>query len=418
MSKPQYAPLAAGHVAECIAEAAGSPVSAVRIAQTYDYQLRSDLERVKTRFGFETAEDATLWIVQDTLSEMTGIDIDGDSVTLQPGKKVADLKYRGKQIDFPFNIGLEGGHRMFSPNAYSRIQEARESNVDDLVESMRVDGWRPDSTVLKDKETGAVLSGNRRLAAVQKLAQEGIEIVPQVVELDLGEGDDADADRFRHWIRSNTDRGKDLTPSQRKRIAEHLRKCGLSADVIGETLDLSPRRIRELTAEAKRQQIEQRDSEVRRLLGYGLSQRRVSELTGVSKSTVVRIGGTAETDHPTPEPDVEGISTNGANSSKGPKADPAPEPEPTPDPAPEPEPAPEPKRKPDLRITLDIFADDILAELASGAAGKTSTVSLEDLRSWLSKNKAAIIAALNTGGVEGVERNIAYEFIDAHEGAD
>jgi ParB-like chromosome segregation protein Spo0J len=87
--------------------------------------------------------------------------------------------------------------------------------MDELRDSMREFGWVEEFPAIQD-ERGVVLVGHRRLTVAQEL---GID--PVVKRVKLGDGDEADAKRFRIAIVSNL-AAKPFTPEERKDLAEYL----------------------------------------------------------------------------------------------------------------------------------------------------------------------------------------------------
>ncbi len=88
----------------------------------------------------------------------------------------------------------------------------------DLKESLQAHGWVKHFPALKD-EHGVVLVGNRRLRIAKEL---GIE--PVIKILALGEGANADAERFRVAIVSNLG-GKPMSKDERQKLAVYLFKA-------------------------------------------------------------------------------------------------------------------------------------------------------------------------------------------------
>lgn len=83
-------------------------------------------------------------------------------------------------------------------------------------------GYVKDTGIVKD-ERGVVISGHRRLAALEKL---GMEPPPDTVKvIRFGDGDTADVERLKVAIGLNTAQ-KPFTASDRKRIAEYLYGTG------------------------------------------------------------------------------------------------------------------------------------------------------------------------------------------------
>jgi transposase len=88
-------------------------------------------------------------------------------------------------------------------------------NDDELRESLRSFGWVAELPAIAD-ERGNILVGNRRIRLADEL---GIE--RRIKTVTFGEGDEADAERVKLAIASNTG-GKPMSRTDRKRIAEYL----------------------------------------------------------------------------------------------------------------------------------------------------------------------------------------------------
>lgn len=201
------------HVANTLDRAAPAALSFEELAKSHD-PLGSDLTRIKRHEGAKTDFEAKLWLIRKAVSEMTGLVVDGDRVSLADG--FDSVRYRGKPIDRivdhhaqlrdPFNP-MTG---QFSDNIRIELGDLTE-----LRESLRAWGWIEGAPALID-ERGVVLVGHRRLAVAKELG-----IKPVIKTLTIGSGDAADAERFKLAIASNIG-AKPLSPNDRKRIAEYL----------------------------------------------------------------------------------------------------------------------------------------------------------------------------------------------------
>jgi DNA-binding Lrp family transcriptional regulator len=100
---------------------------------------------------------------------------------------------------------------MFAEN----IRASIEGDDTELRESMQTNGWINEFPALVD-ERGITLVGHRRI----KIAKE-LGIAPVIKQLVIGDGDEADATRFRLAIVSNIG-FKPMTKEDRQRIAEYL----------------------------------------------------------------------------------------------------------------------------------------------------------------------------------------------------
>jgi ParB-like chromosome segregation protein Spo0J len=211
--------------------AAGASVSIASLAIRYDHGLAPDLHRIKVNeLKNRSADDheAKLWLLRDaanTLAEWLDIqEVDGDTlVTMKPGCQPSDLQWQGRPVHpnveeisvlkSPFDPMLKSG--IFAQNTRAKGKD----DLSDLIESMRTFGWIPYHPAIVD-EKGVVLVGHRRLAAAKEL---GIPVreEQEIVTVDLGSGDPADAERLKLALASNLG-NKPLNAADRKRIAERL----------------------------------------------------------------------------------------------------------------------------------------------------------------------------------------------------
>jgi ParB-like chromosome segregation protein Spo0J len=211
---------AAYHVASKLEEAAPAALSFTDLTQFYQHPLPSDLSRVKRHENVDGDYEAKAWVIRYAVELLDGgLAVDGDMVSFTPGKGFDDQRLYGEKIRRPgpdpharlrdaFNPMTSSG--VFAGNIREEIGDLTE-----LRESMKAWGWISEFPALVD-ERGVVLVGNRRMKVAGELG-----IQPVTRTLVLGQGDAADAERFKLAIASNIG-GKKLSPNDRKRIAEYL----------------------------------------------------------------------------------------------------------------------------------------------------------------------------------------------------
>lgn len=229
------------HVATELDKAAPVGLSVGQLAGTYTHSIPGDLSRVRRHEGCGTDEDAVLLLIQraiEALGRQVASDGDGGYVLARPFDK---LRYERKSLHRirddhallrdPFNPMIDGN---FSEN----IRSFTSGDLDELRESMRDFGWLDHHPAVMD-ERGVVLVGHRRLAVAKELG-----ITPSVVTVRLGDGDEADAKRFRIAIASNLGH-KPFTPKDRAKIAKYLYEADWSQERIAEALNVSQSTIRD-----------------------------------------------------------------------------------------------------------------------------------------------------------------------------
>lgn len=115
------------------------------------------------------------------------------------------------------------------------VREIDGTDDDELRTSLK-GGWNKELPAIKD-ENGVVIVGHRRL----KIAEEE-KIDPVIKVVTFGDGDQAEAERFRLANVSNIG-GAPMTATDRKRQAERLYQSGLTQEAIAHMLGVSRQTI-------------------------------------------------------------------------------------------------------------------------------------------------------------------------------
>lgn len=225
------------HVATMIGDAAPAAISVKEMAATYKGISGGDIHRVRVNEKLGSDAEATEWLLEYAVERITRRGKKGmgaeQVVRENGGYRLADgvdaeaLEYDGKPIgrDYdahktfrdPFNP-LTGG--AFSENIRAN-SSVKDKEFTELCESIEALGYVKDPGIVKD-ERGVVLSGHRRLDALEKL---GIDPTQHVTIKRFGDGDTSDMERLKFAIALNTAQ-KPFTPKDRKRIAEYLYGTG------------------------------------------------------------------------------------------------------------------------------------------------------------------------------------------------
>jgi len=213
------------HVATEMGRVAPAALSVKEMAAIYRHPNPSDISRVRTQEGCASDDEAIEWLLTRAIEAITRrgkageiqIEQNGSGYHLADGVSFDDLVYNRKKIkrirdDHAY---LRDAFNPRSGEFSENIRSFSDRDLDELRESMREFGWIEHFPAIKD-ERGVVLVGHRRFRAAEL---EGIE--PRTVTVRLGDGDEADARRFKLAIASNLG-GKPLTPGDRKKIAKYL----------------------------------------------------------------------------------------------------------------------------------------------------------------------------------------------------
>jgi ParB-like chromosome segregation protein Spo0J len=226
---------AAYHIARKLEGAAPAALSFSDLTKDYKHSMPSDLHRVRRHEKLADDRAAEAWVIRYAVELLDGgLTVDGDMVSFAPGKSYDDLRIFGEPIGRPGPDPYAKLRDPFSPVSGQFATNIREEigDLTELRESMQTWGWIPEFPALLD-ERNVILVGNRRMKVAKEL---GIE--PVTKTLVLGNGDAADAERFKLAVASNLG-GKKLSPNDRKRIATHLYSDhNWTMKRIGEALDV------------------------------------------------------------------------------------------------------------------------------------------------------------------------------------
>ena len=289
-------------------------VSLVQLAKDRVSLNHCDMGRIRKNEGASYEEAPYVWLRLGAYKVgKRYFDIEeteGDTIVrMKPGESPHNVKVKGKRVAVATDYSkFNNPFWKNRDTIYSRLQAARlkAAGIDDLVASMKADGWYPDSVVLKDATTGAIISGNRRMAAVEQLRQEGVIIHPKIETFKVedehgklvevqGEGDGVDRVRLRRWWNTNNTQ-LEWTAKQRKDFAKFLTLEEYDASAIAEIMGISERLARLYTEDARaeiKEDIRQeiiRLSEMRDGDGEPLhSQREIAKMVRVTQPTVYRV---------------------------------------------------------------------------------------------------------------------------------
>jgi ParB-like chromosome segregation protein Spo0J len=205
-------------------EGASGPLSFSDLTKGYEHPVPADLYRVKRHEKAADDGEAKAWVIRYAVSLLNGgLTVDGDMVSFAPSKGLDDLRWgNGKKVERPGPDIYAQLRDPFDPMSGVFSENIRIENGDttELRESMKAWGWidRPQFRALGDKRTKVVLIGHRRITVAKEL---GIDWEKHIDWIDIGDGDAADAERFKLAIASNIG-AKALSPNDRKRLAAHL----------------------------------------------------------------------------------------------------------------------------------------------------------------------------------------------------
>lgn len=214
----------ARHLRTALDTAADAPVSIRVVAQDYEHPIPADFTRVKHHHKQCTNKhEAKLFMLTEAARQMekwlvVHENADDVWISLREGYTPDDLRLNKSKVhpvvnphkvlrDL-FNPNGEFAKNIRAPNGHDDMEELRQS--------MRTFGWIEQLPAIVD-ERGVILIGHRRLKVAEEL---GIE--PNIKPITFGDGDPADAKRLGVALASNLG-GKPMTPSDRKRIAIHMR---------------------------------------------------------------------------------------------------------------------------------------------------------------------------------------------------
>lgn len=302
------------HVGLKLEGAAPAALSISDMASDYDHPNPADFHRVKLHEKLADDRAAKKWIIRYAVSLLNGsLAVDGDMVSFATGKGFDDLKWSGGKVERPGPDPYARLQNAFSPISGAFADNIREElgDLSELRDSMKAWGWidRSQFRALGDSRTRVVLIGHRRIKVATEL---GIDWQKHIDWIDIGDGDAADAERFKLAIASNIG-AKKLSPNDRKRIAAHLYSDHeWSQAKIAEALLVSQRQISsdlndlEVTSKSKRGKprkekskndpvtaaeerrtvTPEQEEEIGRLLDEGLSRGKVAEQLGLGEKVV------------------------------------------------------------------------------------------------------------------------------------
>jgi len=215
------------HVGLKLEGAAPAALSISDMAKDYDHPVPADLNRVKRHEHAGSDAAAREWVIRYAVSLLNGaLVVDGNMVVFADGKGFDDLTWsdgkKTKKAERPVADIYGKLRNPFDPMSGTFSENIR-IDLGDLAElrqSMTAWGWidRPQFRALGNARTKVVLMGHRRIAVAKEL---GIDWEEHVDWIDIGDGDAADAERFKLAIASNIG-AKPLSPNDRKRLAAYL----------------------------------------------------------------------------------------------------------------------------------------------------------------------------------------------------
>jgi hypothetical protein len=233
------------HVGLRLEGAAPAALSISDMARDYDPPVPADLNRVKRHEHVGSDAAAREWVIRYAVSLLSdALVVDGNMVVFADGKGFDDLTWNDgkkmKKAERPAPDIYAQLRNPFDPmsGAFSENIRIDLGDLTELRQSMTAWGWidRPQFRALGNARTKVVLIGHRRIAVAKEL---GIEWEKHVDWIDVGDGDGADAERFKLAIASNIG-AKPLSPNDRKRIAAHLKiEQGWSQAAIAEALNIN-----------------------------------------------------------------------------------------------------------------------------------------------------------------------------------
>lgn len=247
----------ATHAAVKLDRAAPAALSFDELAEGYSHAIDADLTRVKhyAHLGPHDNQGAITWLMHQVVDELEFrggkhktktkrqlLRHVGGAVSLAPGCTLDTLRFDGEKIEEVIDIHAQL-REPFDPMTGSftddiRIKATTVSDDTELRESMKEFGWIEQLPAIKD-ERGVVLVGHRRI----RIAEELNLPTRFVTTLWCGDGDEADAYRFKLALASNIG-SKPLSKADRERIAAYLyNERGWSMQKIGEALNVSKRQI-------------------------------------------------------------------------------------------------------------------------------------------------------------------------------
>lgn len=201
---------------------AEAPLTVSAMARSYKHPQITDFTRIILHERVPDEAAAKEWLVEYALTKFGQDQIEEvaeDCYRLKVAPE--DVRINGKPVTpiIEEKPQFAGGSRPFDPMSGIFSDNIRAKGEDDdlagLRESMRARGWSRWFPAIRD-ERGVFLVGHRRLKVAQEL---GID--PVILDVTIGSGEAADAERLDLAILSNIEQKK-LSPASRRRIAEYL----------------------------------------------------------------------------------------------------------------------------------------------------------------------------------------------------
>lgn len=230
---------------------AQAPLTAEEMARSYKHSPINDFGRIIKHERVPDEAAAKVWLVEHALTQL-GADQIAEVGENRYRLKVSldDVRIDGKPVAplIEEKPQFAGGSRPFDPMSGLFSDNIRAKSEDDdltgLRESMRARGWNRWFPAIRD-ERGVVLVGHRRIKVAKELG-----IKPVILDVTIGSGEAADAERLDIAILSNIEQKK-LSPASRRRIAEYLYgEREWSMQKIGQALRVSQQQIsKDLTRE-------------------------------------------------------------------------------------------------------------------------------------------------------------------------
>lgn len=193
----------------------GRAVPLEELTTHYEHSVSGDLSRFRKFSKADDDRTALRWVIQEAIFRLGS-----DVITVADGftlaKPMASIRYQRKRL-----VPLR------PPSQARRALHNLRKTVgplDDLISSMKEEGWRNEFPAVRDRDTEEILSGNRRLKAAQKA---GVE--PVIVVRTFG----SDYERLRFAINANAQRP--LTKDERDAAIVALKEAepALSTREIG-----------------------------------------------------------------------------------------------------------------------------------------------------------------------------------------
>ena len=219
-----------------------APALSSELVKGYKHRIAGDLTRVRQHEGLSSNAEASAFLVERALIALgKQVEQNGDG-KWRLTRTFDEIRYNRKKlhrmVDYHAILGDP-----FNPMSGIWAENIRDGKIRDdkadvelrlqMAATMR---WDPDMPAIKD-ERGVVIVGHRRLQIAEEL---GIE--PVIVTRHFGSGDSADIDRLLKALDSNLG-AKPMTPTDRKKIAEHLGLSGWSQTEIANVLRVSQQTI-------------------------------------------------------------------------------------------------------------------------------------------------------------------------------